>query len=86
MPLAPLGGRHFLLGAGAVLGDGRCAPVQAIRRPESLRLIKLDGLNRFFLENLFALFRALHCSAQARYLVALPLSVPFCVVRRLRGS
>ena len=52
--------RHFFFCAGAVLGDGRCAPVQAIRRPESLRLIKLDGLNRFFLENLFALFCALY--------------------------
>ena len=60
MPHAPLGTRHQKLCAGAVLGDGRCAPVQAIRRPESLRLIKLDGLNRFFLENLFALFCALY--------------------------
>ena len=51
---------RFFLCAGAVLGDGRCAPVQAIRRPESLRLIKLDGLNPFFLENLFTLFCALY--------------------------
>ena len=50
----------FFFCAGAVVGEGRCAPVQAIRRPESLRLIKLDGLNRFFLGNLFALFCALY--------------------------
>ena len=59
----PHGGQcrsHFFLCAGCGLGEGRCALVQAIRRPESLRLIKLDGLNRFFLENLFALFCALY--------------------------
>ena len=56
--------RHFFFCAGCGLGEGRCAPVQAIRRPESLRLIKLDGLNRFFLENLFALFCALYFFAR----------------------
>ena len=60
MPHATFGTSRFFLCAGCGLGDGRCAPVQAIRRPESLRLIKLDGLNRFFLENIFALFCALH--------------------------
>ena len=55
----PHGGQcrlRFFLCAGCGLGEGRCAPVQVIRRPESLRLIKLDGLNRLFLDNLFALF------------------------------
>ena len=60
MPPGAQSRSHFFLCAGCGLGEGRCVLVQAIRRPESLRLIKLDGLNRFFLENLFALFCALY--------------------------